>query len=111
MVRVSSRACPLIRDGSHAKSWASHSSPRRPAPSSANRRLRGIAQDDSDLVISRDYIGHGLRSRAHDLPSIELGPKPEHEIRLALAREVDTERWTRLDRADPGGRSSGCTTN
>ncbi|MGO8848194.1 MAG: DUF3363 domain-containing protein, partial [Methylocella sp.] len=29
--------------------------------------------------------------------SIELGPKPEHEVRSALEREVDAERWTRLD--------------
>jgi type IV secretory pathway VirD2 relaxase len=61
--------------------------------------VRGIAQDGSDLVISRDYISHGLWSQAEDLVSIELGPKPEHEIRSALAREVDAERWTRLDRA------------
>jgi hypothetical protein len=56
-------------------------------------------KDGSDLVISCDYISHGLRSRAEDLVSIELGPKSEHEIRSALARGVDTERWTRLDRA------------
>jgi hypothetical protein len=61
--------------------------------------VRGVAEDGSDLVISRDYISHGLRSRAKDLASAELGPKPEHEIRSALAREVDAERWTRLDRA------------
>jgi type IV secretory pathway VirD2 relaxase len=61
--------------------------------------VRGVAEDGSDLVISRDYISHGLRSRAEDLVSAELGPKPEHEIRSALEREVDAERWTRLDRA------------
>jgi hypothetical protein len=42
---------------------------------------------------------HGLRSRAEDLVSAELGPRPEHEIRSALAREVEAERWTRLDAA------------
>jgi type IV secretory pathway VirD2 relaxase len=61
--------------------------------------VRGVAEDGSDLVISREYISHGLRSRAEDLVSAELGPKPEHEIRSALAREIDAERWTRLDRA------------
>jgi type IV secretory pathway VirD2 relaxase len=61
--------------------------------------VRGVAQDGSDLVISRDYISHGLRSRAEDLVSAELGPKPEHEIRSALEREVEGERWTRLDAA------------
>jgi type IV secretory pathway VirD2 relaxase len=59
--------------------------------------VRGVAQDGSDLVISRDYMSHGLRSRAEDLVSAELGPKPEYEIRSALEREVDAERWTRLD--------------
>jgi type IV secretory pathway VirD2 relaxase len=59
--------------------------------------VRGVAENGSDLVISRDYIGHGLRSRAEDLVSAELGPKPEHEIRSALERDVDAERWTRLD--------------
>jgi type IV secretory pathway VirD2 relaxase len=59
--------------------------------------VRGIGEDGSDLVISRDYISHGLRSRAEELVSIELGPKPEQEIRSALEREVEAERWTRLD--------------
>jgi type IV secretory pathway VirD2 relaxase len=27
----------------------------------------------------------------------ELGPRPEHEIRSALGREVEAECWTRLD--------------
>jgi type IV secretory pathway VirD2 relaxase len=61
--------------------------------------VRGVAENGSDLVISRDYISHGLRSRAEDLVSAELGPRPEHEIRSALEREVDAERWTRLDAA------------
>jgi type IV secretory pathway VirD2 relaxase len=43
--------------------------------------VRGITEDGSDLVISRDYISHGLRSRAEELVSVELGPKPE--VRLA----------------------------
>jgi type IV secretory pathway VirD2 relaxase len=61
--------------------------------------VRGVAQDGSNLVISRDYISHGLRSRAEELVSAELGPKLEHEIRSSLEREVDAERWTRLDAA------------
>jgi type IV secretory pathway VirD2 relaxase len=61
--------------------------------------VRGIADDGSDLVISRDSISHGLRSRAVDLVSSELRSKPEHEICSALAREVEAERWTRLGAA------------
>ena len=60
--------------------------------------VRGVDDRGGDLVIARDYISSGLRSRAEDLVALELGPKPEHEIRHALEREVTAERWTRLDR-------------
>src|SRR5271166_1028925 len=59
--------------------------------------VRGVDETGKDLVISRDYISRGLRSRAEELVSIELGPKPEQEIRSALERDVGAERWTRLD--------------
>jgi type IV secretory pathway VirD2 relaxase len=59
--------------------------------------VRGVDQTGADLVISRDYISRGLRSRAEELVSIELGPKPEREIRNALEKEIAAERWTRLD--------------
>jgi type IV secretory pathway VirD2 relaxase len=61
--------------------------------------VRGVADDGSDLVISRDYISHGFRQRAEDLVSAELRPRPEHEIGSALEREVEAECWTRLDAA------------
>lgn len=60
--------------------------------------VRGVDETGADLVISRDYISHGLRGRAEELVDAELGPKPEHEIRSSLVREVEVERWTRLDR-------------
>jgi len=59
--------------------------------------VRGVDEQGADLVISRDYISRGLRGRAEDLVSIELGPKPEHDISNALTREITAERWTRLD--------------
>ncbi len=59
--------------------------------------VRGVDDTGADLVISRDYISRGLRSRAEDLVAIELGPRPEHEVRNALEKEVTAERWTRLD--------------
>jgi len=59
--------------------------------------VRGVTDTGADLVISRDYISHNLRSRAQDLAFAELGPKPEHEVQRALDREVTAERWTRLD--------------
>lgn len=59
--------------------------------------VRGVTDTGADLVIARDYIGHGLRSRAEELAFAELGPKPEHEVQRARDREVTAERWTRLD--------------
>lgn len=61
--------------------------------------VRGKADDGRDLVISRDYISHGMRARAGALVTQELGPRPEHDIRRELARQVEAERWTRLDGA------------
>ncbi len=60
--------------------------------------VRGRADDGKDLVISRDYISTGLRARAGDLVTLELGPRSELEIRKGLEAETTAERWTRLDR-------------
>jgi type IV secretory pathway VirD2 relaxase len=70
--------------------------------------VRGRADDGKDLVISRDYISRGLRSRAADRVTLELGRRSEREISSALEKEVEAERWTGLDRAlraaaDEGG--------
>lgn len=59
--------------------------------------VRGVDDQSDDLVISRDYIGRGLRARAEGLVSLELGPRNEQEIDTSLAREVKADRWTRLD--------------
>jgi type IV secretory pathway VirD2 relaxase len=59
--------------------------------------VRGKADEGRDLVISRDYISRGIRARAQDRATVELGPKPEHEIRSVLEREVEADRWTQLD--------------
>jgi hypothetical protein len=38
--------------------------------------VRGVAEDGSDLVVTRDYISHGLRSRPEDLVAAELSRRP-----------------------------------
>lgn len=60
--------------------------------------VRGVRDDGQDLVIARDYIKEGMRDRARDLISQELGPRTDLDIRRSLERQVDTERWTQLDR-------------
>lgn len=61
--------------------------------------IRGRADDGQDLVISRDYISRGFRDRAAERVTLELGPRSEQGIRTALEKEVESERWTSLDRA------------
>lgn len=60
--------------------------------------VRGVADDGTDLVIDRDYVSAGIRARAEERVTLELGLRSEQEIETALAREVDAERWTSLDR-------------
>lgn len=61
--------------------------------------VRGRGDDSGDLVISRDYISRGLRARAEQLVTLELGPRSEQEIRQLLERQVGADRWTPLDQA------------
>lgn len=61
--------------------------------------IRGRADDGRDLVISREYISRGFRDRAAERVTLELGPRSDQEIRTGLEREVESERWTSLDRA------------
>jgi type IV secretory pathway VirD2 relaxase len=61
--------------------------------------VRGRADDGRDLVIDRDYIREGMRSRAEERVTAELGHRTEREIEQALRREVSAERWTSLDRS------------
>jgi len=70
--------------------------------------VRGRADDGADLVISRHYIKQGFRDRAAERVTLELGPRTEQEIRTALEKEVEADRWTSLDRSlrdisDEGG--------
>ncbi len=60
--------------------------------------VRGVRDDGENLVISRDYIKEGMRDRARDLITQELGPRTDQEIRRTLERQVEAERWTNLDR-------------
>ncbi|WP_375778922.1 relaxase/mobilization nuclease domain-containing protein [Bradyrhizobium sp. ma5] len=60
--------------------------------------VRGRADDGRDLVISREYVSTGLRARAGELVTRELGLRSELEIRRQLEADLTAERLTRLDR-------------
>ena len=61
--------------------------------------LRGKDELGKDLVIARDYIAHGMRRRASELLTLELGPQTEQELRQKLEHQVEQDRFTDLDRA------------
>jgi type IV secretory pathway VirD2 relaxase len=60
--------------------------------------LRGKDDTGRDLIIAQAYLTRGLRERAAELATEWLGPRTEQEIQRTLAREVEQERWTSLDR-------------
>ena len=60
--------------------------------------VRGVLDDGRILNIAGDYIAHGIRERASEIVTLELGRQTEQEVSRQLEREVDAERFTRLDR-------------
>ena len=60
--------------------------------------VRGVTDDGKILNIAGDYIARGIRYRASEILTRELGLQSELEVQQQLDREVDLERFTRLDR-------------
>ena len=60
--------------------------------------VRGKDDQGQNLVIAREYISTGLRERAAELVSLDLGPKTDREIEDRLRREMDQERFTSIDK-------------
>lgn len=61
--------------------------------------LRGKDERAKDLVIARDYLSHGMRERAAEIVTLDLGPRTDHDIAARLHAEVEQERFTSLDRS------------
>ena len=60
--------------------------------------VRGKDETGRDLVIARDYMTSGLRTRASEIVTLDLGPRTDREIAAAEAREIEQERFTSIDR-------------
>jgi type IV secretory pathway VirD2 relaxase len=60
--------------------------------------VRGVTDDGKILNIAGDYIAYGIRERASEVVTRELGRQTEQEVSRGLEREVDADRFTRLDR-------------
>jgi type IV secretory pathway VirD2 relaxase len=66
--------------------------------------LRGKDENGDDLIIARDYIRFGVRERAAELVTLDLGPRSDRTIQEKLRAEVEQERLTSIDRALLRGR-------
>ncbi|MER8716601.1 relaxase/mobilization nuclease RlxS [Mesorhizobium sp. M1295] len=60
--------------------------------------VRGKDDRGENLVIARDYISSGIRERAAELVSLDLGPRTDREIEQRLRQEMERERFTSIDR-------------
>jgi hypothetical protein len=60
--------------------------------------LRGKDDLGQNLVISREYISRGIRERAAELVTLDLGPRTDLEIEQRLRAEIGAERLTSIDR-------------
>lgn len=60
--------------------------------------VRGRDDRGKDLIIAREYITHGMRERAAEIVTFDLGPRSDFEIEDRLRNEIDQERFTSLDR-------------
>jgi type IV secretory pathway VirD2 relaxase len=56
---------------------------------------RGKDDRGKDLIIAREYLSRGMRERAAEIVSLDLGPRTDHEIQSRLRAEVQQERFTR----------------
>lgn len=61
--------------------------------------VNGLDEHGQDLVVNGDYLSAGIRERASELATLELGPVTEIEQRRKLIAEIDQDRFTRIDRA------------
>lgn len=60
--------------------------------------LRGKDDRGQNLIIAREYIAHGLRERAVEIVSLDLGPRTDLEIEERLRSDTNAERLTAIDR-------------
>nr|WP_307560071.1 relaxase/mobilization nuclease RlxS [Novosphingobium rosa] len=60
--------------------------------------LRGKDDRGQNLIIAREYISSGMREQAMRIVTMDLGPRTDLEIAERLARDVEAERLTAIDR-------------
>lgn len=59
--------------------------------------VRGVDERGADLVIDRDYISRGIRTRAEELATRELGQRTELEVEQQQQRDLTANRVIGID--------------
>jgi hypothetical protein len=73
--------------------------------------LRGKRQDGTPLLLPREFVRHGLRERAEDACTAQLGHRTELDAIAARRRELSQPRFTSLDRIIARHTSGGIFTS
>jgi type IV secretory pathway VirD2 relaxase len=60
--------------------------------------VRGVDGDGLPVRFDREYIANGMRARAQELATLDLGPRTQLDLQRARSREVLQDRFTSLDR-------------
>lgn len=61
--------------------------------------VRGVDRDGDEFWIDRGYLAHGMRWRAQEILTRELGRRLERDLSWDRATEVSREGFTEIDRA------------
>jgi type IV secretory pathway VirD2 relaxase len=59
--------------------------------------IRGVDEKGKDLVMNKDYISHGIRARAGELATRELGYRTDLDVYQSLQKNLHKPQWTGLD--------------
>lgn len=60
--------------------------------------LRGIDERGRDLLVAPDYLSAGMRERAAEIVSLDLGARSDLETESRLRNDINKERLTIIDR-------------
>ena len=60
--------------------------------------VSGLDQKNNEVFIDKEYISNGMRGRAVEIATAELGQRQEQDISRAIQKEIKEQKFTGLDR-------------
>lgn len=61
--------------------------------------VSGLDKKNNEVFIDKEYISNGMRGRAVEIATAELGQRQEHDIRRSINKEIKEQKLTGLDRS------------